>query len=168
MSRSPAYTTQNRKDALAMMLSLVGEARFNEPLFDPAESHFAKIDPTTWDKLCQRKEIKPLRHDYELTAHGWREALRIAGRFCDGETKNKLGSMCKFFKSKCESGGGRHPTITTVADTAKASDCSEAEIYNFIDAELLRYCLGKLGCKWAPDGQGEGIIEIPSGFDLPN
>jgi hypothetical protein len=75
----------NIEEALRNMAALVGDDRFDNPLFDSTDSEFSGILRTTWELLEQEKGwVDQLRNDeYRLTARGWIEALRATGALCN-------------------------------------------------------------------------------------
>src|SRR5450759_2993325 len=142
----------NIEEALRTMAALVGDDRFDSPLFDSTVGEFSSILRTTWELLDPGKGwVEQLRTDeYRLTASGWIEALRATGVLCDPAMKDSLGKICANMKARCVAGTGRHRDGTTIQEVAAEAGLSEAYIYNVVEAHLIRECPGQVDCDWEP------------------
>jgi hypothetical protein len=165
MSISQEKRTDNVREALRVMLDIVGSGRLNWTLFDADDIRFARVLPTTWEELETSHYVDRVQWDYRLTARGWIMALEAAGVLCKAEMKEKLGVLSAAVKRRCEA-GGRHRDGTTVEELAEETGLSEDWIYNVVESHLIRVCLERVDCEWEPGDANNYYIMIPARFGL--
>jgi hypothetical protein len=168
MSESPRTREENEREALRIMLNIIGDGRLDSELFEPGDARFKGILATTWEELEEDGCLKRTSiWDYRLTARGWLKALEAARTLGSPEMKEQLGKVCAAIKRRCEE-GGRHRDGTTIQELAEETGFSEDWIYNVVETHLLRECLNRVDCDWEPgDETMKNHIMIPARFGLP-
>lgn len=168
MSESPRTREENEREALRIMLGIIGNGRLDSELFEPADDRFKGILLTTWEELEEDGCLKRMSiWDYRLTAHGWLKALNAAGTLGSSGIKEQLGKLCATMKRRCEE-GGRHRDGATIQELADDTGFSEDWIYNVVESHLIRECLNRVDCDWEPgDEYMKNYVMIPARFGLP-
>jgi hypothetical protein len=149
------------REALVAFLRALGESKFTFFLIDPTQC--PDVLPTTWLELTNNGWIRDMDmtpQSYQFTAMGFVEALRVSGLSEEKQFRENLGRVCNVLK-------GRVKDRTTFSfipfwDLVKESGLSEAFVQNAIDADLIRWVLGRIGAQW----EGEHLIKIPRNFAL--
>src|ERR1039458_4103452 len=83
-----------------------------------------------------------------LAPDGWIKGLEAAGKLCDEKTSEALGSLCAKIKHRCEDGGLRHRSGTTIQELSAETGIPQGWISNVIDSHLIGICFQQVDCEW--------------------
>ena len=161
MTHSNEKRLQNCKDALEIMLRVLGDDAVGETVFNPEDKEFENIIPTTWTELCDDKWVEKTeapRH-YRLTGIGWLQALRITDQFREKEFGERLSGTFASMKSYVKD--RKEPAVVKRGELAKRADVPEGWLINVIDSRLIEEVHGRKGPHW-----DRHMVFIPAEFDM--
>jgi len=153
---------ENLKEALIGFLDVLGDRSFSNFWIDPNE--FPEVLATTWTDLTAKYWLREMNWNiqmYQFTPSGYVQALRISGRAKDTQFREDLGKICKVLKDSVK--GRASFSFFGLHELAKESGVSVTFAQNAIDADLIRYVLGRVGARWEGDSL---VIKVPHNFGL--
>ncbi|MCZ6490831.1 MAG: hypothetical protein O7A06_09915 [Acidobacteria bacterium] len=162
MTFSSEKRTENCLELLRQMLKMVGEKPVDQTFFDPTDSCFSAILPTTWDALGARKWIEgvsPLEQ-YRLTGEGWLGAMKFTDQL-DSFMK-EAGKIIATMKSYVK--GRTKAMLVSVEELAERSGISAGLVFNLIESRVLERRYGKCGASWY--GSSGRMVFIPRDFGI--
>ncbi len=152
---------RNLVEALVSFVDALGDGWFCVFYISPSE--FPNVLKTTWPELIKRGLLKDTAMNeemYQFTPLGYVTALRVSGRSDEQQFRENLGRLCKVLKDTLK--GRSDFALIPFRELVAKSGVSEAFAYNALDADLIRYILGRIGAAW----DGEHLVRVPNDFGL--
>ena len=167
MMVSRRQRTADIDGTLRVMVEILGNGHLDDALFECNDARFEGTFPTTWEHLVAAGCLQQISNwHYRLTPDGWIKGLEAAGKLCDEKTSEALGSLCAKIKHRCEDGGLRHRSGTTIQELSAETGIPQGWISNVIDSHLIRICFQQVDCEWEPGDDNKNHVMIPARFGL--
>jgi hypothetical protein len=100
----PKRRAADKREALIVMVEIMGETEFTTSRFSPSQIEFESLAPTTWRELVAAGLIEdrgerpgPL---FRMTADGWLKALEIGGALDSDETRERAIKLRRTLKER--------------------------------------------------------------------
>jgi hypothetical protein len=166
MSISKEERLSNLRLALTLFVEQLGDEYYKKSLIGRNDKDFDRIFSTTWQELIDKGYLRSVANGFflELTAMGWREGLKLAGKLEDTVFIASLGRISKALKDRVK--GREQGDLVIVQEIADTAQVPIGLVRSVIDSKLLMHRFNQVTAKWANSQDDWHLIEVPTNFGL--